>query len=115
MTLSNECVLSTQIPCKDVIEYLKWSDVFVMISKGEIFGLVYREAMALGCITITARHEGIDGVIEDGVNGFLCEAGNAVELATTINRIRQMSPEALARMSMKAKQTSVMYSDVNVA
>lgn len=83
--------------------------------KGEIFGLVYLEAMTLGCITIAARHEGIDGIFEDGVNGFLCEAGNAVELATIINKIRQMSPETLMRMPMKAKQTSAMYSDVNVA
>lgn len=104
-----------RIPREEVIQYLKKSDVFVMISKGEIFGLVYLEAMALGCITIAARHEGIDGIIEDGVNGFLCEAGNAVELATIINKIRQMSPETLMRMSMKAKQTSAMYSDVNVA
>lgn len=104
-----------RIPREDVIQYLKQSDVFVMISKGEIFGLVYLEAMALGCITIAARHEGIDGIIEDGVNGFLCDAGNAEELAAIISRIRQMSPEALKEMSLKAKQTAADYSDVNVA
>ena len=60
-----------RIPREEVIQHLKQSDVFVMISKGEIFGLVYLEAMALGCITIAARHEGIDGIIVDGANGFL--------------------------------------------
>ena len=104
-----------RIPREDVIQYLKQSDVFVMISKGEIFGLVYLEAMALGCITIAARHEGIDGIIEDGVNGFLCEAGNAKELTSIISKIRQMSPEALKEMSLKSKQTATYYSDVNVA
>ena len=104
-----------RIPREEVIQYLKQSEVFVMISKGEIFGLVYLEAMALGCITIAARHEGIDGIIEDGVNGFLCEAGNAEELVTIISRICKMSPEALKKMSLKAKQTAAEYSDVNVA
>lgn len=104
-----------RIPREDVIQYLKQSDVFVMISKGEIFGLVYLEAMALGCITIAARHEGIDGIIEDGVNGFLCEAGNADELASIITRIRKMSPDELKTMSYNAKETAQAYSDVNVA
>ena len=104
-----------RIPREEVIQYLKQSDVFVMISKGEIFGLVYLEAMALGCITIAARHEGIDGIIEDGVNGFLCEAGNADELASIISKIRKMTPEELKTMSDKAKETACAYSDVNVA
>ena len=104
-----------RIPREEVIQYLKQSDVFVMISKAELFGLVYLEAMALGCITIAARHEGIDGIIEDGVNGFLCEAGNTDELASIISRIRNMSSDELMTMSIKAKETANAYSDVNVA
>ncbi len=110
-----ELTFTGRIPREEVIDYLKQSDVFVMISRGEIFGLVYLEAMALGCITIAARHEGIDGIIEDGVNGFLCEAGNADELASIITRIRQMSPDDLMNISKRAKQTAIEYSDVNVA
>ena len=104
-----------RIPREEVINYLKQSDVFVMISKGELFGLVYLEAMALGCITIAARHEGIDGIILDGENGFLCEAGNASELEEIITKIREMSPADLGRISQKAKETALAYSDVNVA
>ena len=104
-----------RVPRKEVIEYLKQADVFVMISKGEIFGLVYLEAMAMGCITIAARHEGIDGIIVDGVNGFLCEAGNVEELTAIINKIRNLSPEELSAISIKAKETAIAYSDRNVA
>ena len=104
-----------RIPRNEVIDYLKNTDVFVMISKGEIFGLVYLEAMALGCITIAARHEGIDGIIEDGVNGFLCEAGNAAELATIISKIRGLSTAELNSISGKAKETANAYTDVAVA
>lgn len=104
-----------RIPREEVIQYLKQSDVFVMISKGELFGLVYIEAMALGCITIAARHEGIDGIIVDGVNGFLCEAGNADELTLIISKIRGLSKEELHSISNKAKETANAYTDVIVA
>lgn len=104
-----------RIPRENIIEYLKKADVFVMISKDEIFGLVYLEAMALGCITIASRHEGVDGIIEDGVNGFLCEAGNTGELISIINRIRKMTSAELDAMSNQAKTTAAEYSDVNVA
>lgn len=104
-----------RIPRNDVISYLNRADVFIMISKNELFGLVYLEAMALGCITIGSRNEGIDGIIIDGENGFLCEAGNVEELSTIIDKIRSMSPTQLKQMSDKAKQTAFYYSDVNVA
>lgn len=104
-----------RIPREEVIQYLKQSDVFVMISKGEIFGLVYLEAMALGCITIAARNEGIDGIVEDGVNGFLCEAGNVEELTSVISKIRKMTSDELKMISLNAKETAKRYSDVNVA
>ena len=108
-------IFTGRIPRNEVIEYLKQSDVFVMISKGEIFGLVYLEAMALGCITIAARHEGIDGIIEDGVNGFLCEAGNVEELASVISKIKNMNEDELNAISAKAKETANAYTDVAVA
>ncbi len=104
-----------RIPRDEIIEYLKQADVFVMISKGEIFGLVYLEAMALGLIPIGSKNEGIDGVITDEENGFLCNAGDVDELVTIIEKMKRMSPESLKEMSDKAKQTANDYSDENVA
>ena len=91
------------------------SQVFVMISQGEAFGLVYLEAMARGCITIASRGEGFDGIIKDGINGFLCEAGNADELASIISKIRKMSNDSLQFISKKAKSTAESLTDVKAA
>jgi len=55
----------------DVLEKMKESDIFLMVSVPETFGLVYLEAMAKGCIIVGAKNWGIDGVIRDGYNGFL--------------------------------------------
>lgn len=104
-----------RIPCEDIIRYLRESDVFVMISKAEIFGLVYLEAMALGAIPIGSRDEGIDGIIRDGENGFLCEAGNVEELIVILDNIKSMEPAQLSEMSKEAKETAQKYSDKGVA
>lgn len=104
-----------RIDRNQIIGFLDKSQVFVMISKDEVFGLVYLEAMAFGLITIGSRNEGIDGIIKDGENGFLCEAGNEKELRMIIMKIRNMSRVELELMSAKAKQTAHEYSDSNVA
>ena len=110
-----EVEFTGRIPREQIVEHLKQADVFAMISEGEIFGLVYLEAMALGLITIGSRNEGIDGIIVDGENGFLCEAGNVEELTAIITKIRQMSPEELTRISANAVATAREFSDFEVA
>lgn len=104
-----------RIPREEIIQYLKQAEVFVMISKGEIFGLVYLEAMALGLIPVGSRNEGIDGIIRDGENGFLCEAGNVEELSAIIAQIRNMQHARLLSLSDSAKRTANDFSDFGVA
>jgi glycosyltransferase involved in cell wall biosynthesis len=59
-----------------VIKELLDSDIFIMPSSPETFGLAYLESMACGCITIGSINEGIDGIIKDGENGLLCDPYN---------------------------------------
>lgn len=99
----------------EVVDILDKSDVFVMISRGETFGLVYLEAMARGCITIAAKNEGFDGIIVNGENGFLCEAGNVEELTSIIKQIRNMDEAELNRISRNALDTARNLTDVKAA
>lgn len=110
-----EVFFTGRIPREQIIDYLKESDVFVMVSHAEIFGLVYLEAMALGVIPIGSKNEGIDGIIVDGVNGFLCKSGDVDELTSILTTIKRMSPQELHVLSLKAKQTAQEYSDYGVA
>ena len=103
------------MPREEVVNNLDQSDVFVMMSRSETFGLVYLEAMARGCITIASWREGFDGIIEDGVNGFLCEAGNSNDLARIIKKIRKMSVSELNKISQNAMQTARELTDKKVA
>ena len=57
----------------EVFEKMQESDIFILPSVGETFGMVYLEAMASGCITVCTKNDGIDGIIKHGENGFLTE------------------------------------------
>ena len=79
------------------------------------FGLVYLEAMAKGCIVIGTKGQGIDGVIIDKVNGFLCEAKNIDELTEIFKRISSMPKEELKNISKNAIQTARQLTDEKAA
>ena len=104
-----------RIPREEIKHHLLESDIFIMISKNEVFGLVYLEAMATGCIPIASRNEGFDGIIKDGFNGFLCEAGNEEELTRILNKIRLMPPIELQQISQNAIATANNMTDDKVA
>lgn len=107
--------LTGRLPRQEIIPILDQSDVFILISRAEVFGLVYIEAMSRGCIVIASKGEGMEGVIENGVNGFLCEAGNAEELAGIIRHIQSLSDDERKRISKAAITTSLKLTDVAVA
>ncbi len=112
---NGQIVFAGRIPRGEVVGWMKDAQVFAMISEREVFGLVYLEAMALGLIPIGARGEGIEGIIIDGENGFLCKAGDKMELDSIIRRIRNLSMSELALISRNARQTALSFSDRQVA
>lgn len=59
-----------------VLEEMRNADIFILPSQNETFGMVYLEAMASGCVTVGLRGDGIDGIIENGVNGYLTGLNN---------------------------------------
>lgn len=98
-----------------VMEKLSEAHCFVMVSKGEIFGLVYLEAMAATCITIGSTGEGIDGVILDGENGFLVEPGDVEKLVQKISGITSLKQDDLHRIGKESYNTAIRYSDSRMA
>ena len=61
---------------KKMLELMNESDIFILPSWDEAFGVVYLEAMSLGKAVIGSRGEGIEDVIQHKVNGLLVETKN---------------------------------------
>ena len=76
LNLSARVTLTGGLPHEAVIARMAQSDLFVLPSWGEGYGIVYIEAMAAGCIAVGAQGEGIEDTIVDGENGFLVPAGD---------------------------------------
>lgn len=115
LRISDKVSLVGRIPRDEVFKMMQASDCFVMLSSPETFGLVYLEAMSMGCITIGSKGEGIDGIIKHGKNGFLCKAGNEQELSTLLKEISKLSNDELLTISTRAIQTASDLTDDKVA
>ncbi|MFW0780212.1 N-acetyl-alpha-D-glucosaminyl L-malate synthase BshA [Rossellomorea marisflavi] len=74
------------------------SDLKLLLSEKESFGLVALEAMACGVPAIGTDIGGIPEVIEDGVNGFICPLGDL---------------EAVASKAVKALKDGALYEELS--
>ncbi|RIU94753.1 glycosyltransferase [Oceanobacillus picturae] len=74
----------------DVRKYMLESDIFLLPSWNEAFGVVYIEAMACGLPVIGCKREGIEDIVKDGVDGFLIEPKSINDIVKkTINLIER--------------------------
>ena len=113
--IADKVTFHGRISREEVLKYMRDAHVFTLISKGEIFGLVYLEAMAATCISVGSFGEGIDGVIEDGKNGLLCEPQNADALLKRLEWLMSQSPEKLKGLAKTGYETAQNFADSKVA
>jgi N-acetyl-alpha-D-glucosaminyl L-malate synthase BshA len=86
---------------EEVVPLLSVSDVFLLPSAQESFGLAALEAMACEVPVVASRVGGLPEVVEDGISGFLHEPAAIEEMATSA--IALLTDEALhQRMSQAA-------------
>lgn len=65
----------------DINQILKYSDLFLLPSETESFGLAALEAMSFGVPVISSNTGGIPEVNIDGVSGYLSDVGNINEMS----------------------------------
>ena len=87
LNLCDRVEMTGGLPHEQVIQRMAGSDLFVLPSWGEGYGIVYIEAMAAGCISVGAVGEGIEDTITDGENGFLVPAGDVDEIERVMRSV----------------------------
>jgi N-acetyl-alpha-D-glucosaminyl L-malate synthase BshA len=90
---------------ENVNELLALSDLMLMPSEMESFGLAALEAMACRVPAVATRVGGVPELIEDGVNGLLYEIGDVEGMAAGAISILS-DPALLERLSTAARQTA---------
>lgn len=70
-----------QQPKETLIDYYRKSDLFVMPSYAETFGLVYSEAMSQGLPVLYTKGQGFDGQFPDGLIGYAIEPDRPEDIA----------------------------------
>ena len=97
-----------------VLETMRNSDIFILPSVNETFGMVYLEAMASGCITICTKNDGIDGIIKDNENGFTVEP-TVQAIRRLLVKIKDTNPETLATIRQNSLETVKDYTSAKCA
>ena len=115
LKLEKKVSFTGRVPRDQVLRYMKENHVFALISDDETYGMVYIEAMLQGCLTIASKKGGFDGIIVDGENGFLCEAGNEKELIDIYKRIKSMNSQERNTIGQRAIDLAIHFSEREVA
>ncbi|WP_369900346.1 N-acetyl-alpha-D-glucosaminyl L-malate synthase BshA [Bacillus manliponensis] len=90
----------------NVAELLAMSDLMLLLSEKESFGLVLLEAMACGVPCIGTNVGGIPEVIQHGETGYICEVGDIKTVANEAILLLQdeILHEKMAERSMEVVQ-----------
>jgi len=117
LNLSENVIFPGYVASKDLPNYYKACDVFVMASRelnGDIegFGIVYLEANACGKPVIAGRSGGTGSAVKHGLNGLLIDPLDVNEISDKITLL--LSNEELAKnMGMRGRklvETQFSYS-----
>ena len=93
------------LPHSRVMDVMMESDVLVLPSLGEGFGLVVTEALACGLPVVVTPNVGASDLVHDGQEGFVVPAGSADLIAERLHTLH-CDRELLAAMSRNAQATA---------
>ncbi len=104
------------LPKNEVYEKMTDSDIFILPSKNETFGMVYMEALSCGSIVLCSKNSGVAGIIKDDkngdINGFLIKP-DSKNIYNTVNKILNMKQKQFLEISKNAITTAKMFSYEN--
>jgi glycosyltransferase involved in cell wall biosynthesis len=99
---------------EDVSSVLQASDIYVLPSDNEGFGIALIEAMATGLVSVATRTAGPDEILSDGETGFLVEVSDE-GVFHGLQRALRLTPDERERMGGRARRAVLDRFDVRAA
>ncbi len=97
----------------EVNKILCFTDLFILPSEKESFGLAALEAMACGVPVISSNAGGLSEVNIDGVSGYLSDIGDVDDMAANAIKILK-DDKTLAMFKKQAKKAAAKFDTDNV-
>lgn len=85
--LENKVVFYGMVPQEELWRFYAKSDIFILPSLWEGFGIALLEAMAFGLPIVATRGGAIPDLVNDGENGLLVPPADSIALGSAITRL----------------------------
>jgi glycosyltransferase involved in cell wall biosynthesis len=101
-------------------DLMRQSQFFLLPSKKikgweELFGLVIVEAMSQGCVVIASNHIGPEEIIDENIDGILCEENAFVDVTLKTFNQFHLDNEFYREISARALHKSQKYNMKNIS
>lgn len=106
--------LMGQMGYEDLGAVFRASDVIVLPTLEDVWGMVVLEAMAFGKPVLCSQYAGAKEMVEHGVNGYVFDPRKQGELAEYMARFIQQ-PELIAGFGQKSKEIITPYTPARAA
>jgi glycosyltransferase involved in cell wall biosynthesis len=103
------------LPKETIYKYMKASDVFILPTRNDIWGLVINEAMSKGMPIITTDQctAGVE-LVKNNLNGYIVPINDAEQISSSLNKILQ-NEEWFKKASNISLQSIQNYTIENIA
>ncbi len=96
---------------KELIKYYAFSDIFILPSFEEVWGLVVNEALASGIYVLCSKYAGASyDLIKEGWNGEIFDPNNIAEIVNLIKRVKENIKDIRKRRDEISKHTCKEFS-----
>ena len=108
-------VWADRLPRQQCFDALEKSDVLLMLSRAEPFGLVTVEAMSMGCVPIGYSVGGTAEIIEDNKSGYLVPLCSYKRVADAIEKLDRDRPLLKNLSEESMRRSRECYSSASMA